>query len=69
MSFPSFYYKIMKKLYMCTIIVSSGRDCGLIILFQFYGSKAGLSKNNIFWVGQHDTPPSTFILEEKLIQY
>ena len=57
----------MKKLYMCTIIGSSGRDCVLIILFQFYGSKAGLFESNLIWV---DTPqPSTFILEEELIQY
>ena len=26
---------------MRTIIVSSGRDCALVILFQIYGSKAG----------------------------
>ena len=58
----------MKKLYMCTTICSSGKDCGLTILFQFYGSRAGLSESNLFWVGQYD-PPKTFILEEKLIQY
>ena len=57
----------MKKLYMWTIIGSSRRDCVLIILFQFYGSKAGLFESNLIWV---DTPqPSTFILEEELIQY
>ena len=39
-----FYYKIMKKQYMHTITASSGRDHVLIILFQLYGSKAGLFK-------------------------
>ena len=42
MSLSQFYYKIMKKLYMCTNVGSSGRDCVLIILFQLYGSKAQL---------------------------
>ena len=65
---------------MRTIIGSSGRDCCLIILFQLYGSKARFFESNFLWVGQYDhTPlspplspsplPSTFILEEKLIQY
>ena len=60
---------------MRTIIGSSGRDYVLIILFQFYGSKAELFESNLIWVGQNDPtlsalppPPSTFILEE-LIQY
>ena len=44
----------MKKLYMHTIIGSSGRDCVLTILFQLYGSKAGLFEGNLFWVGQCD---------------
>ena len=49
----------MKKPYLRTIIASSERDCVLIILFQLYDSKArGVSMT-----------PSTFILEEKLIQY
>ena len=50
---------------MRTIIGSSGRNFVLIILFQLYGSKAGLFEGNLFWVGQHDPPP-TFMLEEKL---
>ena len=37
-------YKIMKKLYMQTIIVSSGRNCVLMILFHLYETKAGLFK-------------------------
>ena len=45
----------MKKPYMRTIIGSSGRDCVLIILFQFYDSKARLFESNLFWVGQYDT--------------
>ena len=53
----------MKKLYMHTIIGSSGRDCVLIILFQFYDSRARLVESNLFWVGQYG-PPSSFILEE-----
>ena len=47
----------MKKLYVLTIIGSSGRNCGLIILFQIYGSKAGLFESNLFRVGQYGTPP------------
>ena len=57
----------MEKLCMHTFKSCSGRKCVLIILVQPYGSKAGLFKGNLFWVGQCDT--STFILEEKLIQY
>ena len=45
----------MKKLYMHTIIGSSGRDCVLIILLQLYDSKAGLFENNLVWVGQYDS--------------
>ena len=30
--------------------LSSGRDCGLIALFQLYGFKAGLVESNLFWV-------------------
>ena len=33
----------MKKPYMRTIVSSSGRDYVLIILYQLYGSKAGLN--------------------------
>ena len=53
---------------MHKIICSSGRDCVLIILFQLYGSTAGLFDDSLFWVGQYDPPP-TFILAEKLMQY
>ena len=58
---------------MRTIIGSSEGDCVFVTLFPLYGSKAGLIKDNLFWVGQYDSrpPPSTptFILEEKLSQY
>ena len=47
----------MKKPYMCTIIGSSGWEFVLIILFQLYGSKAGLFESDLFWVGQYDPPP------------
>ena len=53
---------------MHTIIGSSRPDCILIILFQLYGSKAGLFEGDLFWVGQYD-PSQTFILEDELIQY
>ena len=43
---------LLQKLHMCTITGSSGRDFVLIILVQLYGSKAGLLKGNLFWVGQ-----------------
>ena len=59
-----FYYKIMKKPHMRTIMGPSRRDCALI--------KAGLFEGNLFWVGQYDhslPPPPTFILGEKLIQF
>ena len=59
-----FYYKIIKKLYIRTIIGSSGSDCVLI--------KAGLFGGNLFWVGQYGHPPPPpliFIFGEKLIQY
>ena len=50
-SLSQFYYKIMKILYMDTIIGSSGRDCGtLIILFQLYRSKTSFFEG-IFFVG------------------
>ena len=52
---------------MHTIIGFPGRDCVSIKLFQLYGSQAGLFEGLIFWVGHYD--PSTFILEQKLIQY
>ena len=53
---------------MRTIISSSGRDYVLIILFQLYGTEAGLFEGNFFWVGQYDHFP-TFILVEELIRY
>ena len=52
---------------MHTITGSSGREYVLIILFQLYGSEAGVFEDNLFWVGQYDPP--TFILEKELIQY
>ena len=54
---------------MRTIIGASGWDSVLIILFKLDGSKAWLFESNLFRVGQYDPPPSTFILEEKLIQH
>ena len=47
----------MKKPYMRTIIGSSGRDCVFIMLFPLYGSKTGLIQDNLFRVGQYDSPP------------
>ena len=44
----------MRKLYTRTIIVSSGRECVLIVLFQFSGIKVGLFGGN--WIGQYDLP-------------
>ena len=38
----------MKKPYMCTIVGSSGIDRVSIILFQLYGSKAGLFEGSLF---------------------
>ena len=46
----------------------SGRDCVFIILFQLYGSRAGLFESYLFQLGQYDPMP-TFILKQKLIQY
>ena len=37
------------------------------IFLQLYVCKAGHFKGNLFWLGQYD--PTTFILEEELIQY
>ena len=54
---------------MPTIICSSRRGCVLIILFQLYGSKAGLFEDNLFWLGHSITaspPPPTSILGEEL---
>ena len=47
----------MKEPYMHTIIGSTGRDSGLIILLQLYGSKFGLFQSFLFWVCQYDPPP------------
>ena len=44
----------MKRPYMHTIIGSSGRDCVLIILFQLYGTRAGLFEGNLSGVGQYE---------------
>ena len=60
--FHNFCYKIIKKPCMRTIIGSSGRDCVLIILFQFCGSKAGLFESNLIWVGQNDPTLSVLIM-------
>ena len=49
----------MKKLYMCTIMGSSARDCVLIILFQLYACKTGLFEGNLFWMGQYYPFPSS----------
>ena len=47
-------------LYMDTIIGSSGRDCGtLIILFQLYGSKTSFFEG-IFFVGGSVEPSPNF---------
>ena len=45
----------MKKLYMRTIIGFSERDWVLIILFQFYGTKAGLFDGDLLQVGQYES--------------
>ena len=45
----------MKKLYMHTIIGSSGSDCVLIILLKLCTSKAGLFEGNFIWVDQCDS--------------
>ena len=60
-------YIIMKKLYMHTVIGSSGRSHVLMILFSLYGlKKAGLFDGNLFWVGHSITASlPTSILEEE----
>ena len=65
--FVHYFHEVIKKLYMYTIIGSSGRDCVLIILFQLYGSKAKLFDGNLLWLDQYDHP--NVILKEELIQY
>ena len=50
----------MKKLYLRTTIGSSGRDYVLIVLFQLYGTNAGLFEDNLFWVGQYDHPQPSY---------
>ena len=53
----------MKKSSMHTIIAYM-----YTILFQLYGSKAGVFEDNLFWEGKYDPPPPspTFILKELL---
>ena len=52
----------MKKSSMHTIIAYM-----YTILFQLYGSKAGVFEDNFFWEGKYDLRPSpTFILKELL---
>ena len=46
---------------MNTIVGSSRRDCVIVILFQLYGSKAGLFEGDLFWVGQYDPTPNLHI--------
>ena len=43
---------------MHRIIVSSGRDWVLIVLFQLHGSRAGLFEGDSFCMGQYDHPPN-----------
>ena len=38
----------MKKPYIHTAAGFSGRECILIILFQLYGSRAGLLEDDLF---------------------
>ena len=59
----------MKKPYMRTITGSSGRDCILIILFQIYGSKAGLFEGNLFWVGQYAPPPPNLYIGRRTTHF
>ena len=49
----------MKKLFICTITCSSGRECDLIILFQLHGSR--LFEDDLIWVGQYDIIPNLHI--------
>ena len=54
---------------MCTILGYSGRDCALIIVFNFMAIGLNLFKL-VFQVCKYTPPiPSTFILEEEVIQY
>ena len=57
---------------MCTILGYSGRDCALIIFFNFMAIGLNLF-NLVFQVRKYTPPPlpipSTFILEEEVIQY
>ena len=45
---------------MHLIIGSSGRDCVLIILFQFYGCRAGIFEGDLFWMSQYDSPQPSY---------
>ena len=49
------YVTFIKKPYMHTIIVSSGRD--YFNYLQIYGSNAGLFEEYLFWVDQYEPPP------------
>ena len=53
------------------IIGSCGMDCFNYLISPRYGSKVEPFEGNFFWVGQYYllSPPPTFILEEKLMQY
>ena len=55
--------EIMKKLYICTIIGSSGRDCVLIISFQRLGFLKVIYSE---WVSM---TPQALYWKENLIQY
>ena len=50
----------MNKSCMHTIIGSFLKDCVLIILFQLYGSMAGLVESNLYWVGQYEPPQPSY---------
>ena len=65
----NFHNFIIKKSYMRPILGYSGRDCVLINFFQLYA--LGLSFFKLIYSGwiNMTLPPSTFILEEELIQY
>ena len=54
---------------MHTIMGSSGKGCVLIMLFQLYDPGTELFEGNLLWVGQYDSLPTNFILEEDLIHY
>ena len=59
----------MKKLYMRTIMGSSGRDCVLIIYFNFMAPRLGFLKVIYSGWANNTLPPSLnlHIEEEKII--